>query len=142
LCKTTVLDDNGVEFEDNDERSMFFCRGVLETVKKLGWQPDVIHCHGWMTSPMGLYLKKVYNKDPHFADTRVVYSLYNEGFNKNWDSKFADKLKFDGIDDDTVANFAQTDLSLSANLESQFLLNPSLYKLYTTRVSAKCGSLL
>jgi len=137
--KTTVLDDNGVEFEDNDERSMFFCRGVLETVKKLGWQPDVIHCHGWMTSPMGLYLKKVYNKDPHFADTRVVYSLYNEGFNKNWDSKFADKLKFDGIDDDTVANFAQTDFHSitegmmkymdGVNVSSE-TLSPELQKIY------------
>lgn len=109
--KSTTADDNNVEFEDNDERSMFFCRGVLETVKKLGWQPDVIHCHGWMTAPMGLYLKKLYNKDPHFSDTRVVYSLYNESFNKNWDERFADKLKFDGFDDEDVANFKKTDFN-------------------------------
>ena len=60
---------------------MFFCRGVLETVKKLGWQPDVIHCHGWMASMMPLYIKKIYNKDPHFSEAKVVYSVYgtNDG---------------------------------------------------------------
>lgn len=109
--KATSVDENNEEFDDNDERSMFFCRGVLETVKKLGWQPDVIHCHGWMTAPMGLYLKKLYNKDPHFSDTRIVYSLYNESFNKNWDGRFADKLKFDGFDDADVENFKKTDFN-------------------------------
>jgi len=107
--KTSVVDDNNVDFADNDERSMFFCRGVLETVKKLGWQPDVIHCHGWMTAPMGLYMKKVYSKDPHFADTKVIYSIYNQGFNNNWDEKFSDKLKFDGIDGADLAHFEKTD---------------------------------
>ncbi len=107
--KTTVTDDNNVEFDDNDERSIFFCRGVLETVKKLGWQPDVIHCHGWMTAPMGLYVKKIYSKDPHFADTRVVYSMYDNGFNKNWDVRLADKLKFDGIEEEAATDFTNTD---------------------------------
>lgn len=115
--KTTVADDHNVEFDDNDERSIFFCRGVLETVKKLGWQPDVIHCHGWMTAPMGLYVKKIYSKDPHFADTRVVYSMYNTGFNKNWDARLADKLKFDGIEDEAAADFANTDFhSVTASM--------------------------
>jgi starch synthase len=87
---------------------MFFCRGVLETVKKLGWKPDVIHCHGWMTAPMALYVKKLYAKDPHFSDTKVVYSLYNESFNKNWDSRFAEKLKFDGFDEEVTGCFSDT----------------------------------
>lgn len=100
--KTNVLDDSGAPFLDNDERSMFFCRGVLETVKKLGWKPDVIHCHGWMASLMPLYIKKIYNKDPHFADTKVVYSIYNEneGFDRSWDERFHEKLKFDGFDEE------------------------------------------
>lgn len=114
--KTNVLDDNNVEFKDNDERAIFFCRGVLETVKKLGWQPDVIHCHGWMTIPMGLYLKKVYNKDPHFADTKVVYSMYNQDFN-SWDERLAEKMKFDGIDKESLAHFEKTDfLSVTAGM--------------------------
>jgi starch synthase len=100
--KNTVTNDKGEFHDDNDERSMFFCRGVLETVKKLGWQPDVIHCHGWMAGLMSLYVKKLYNKDPHFAETKVVYSVYNEAFNKNWDAGFADKLKFDGFDDEVI----------------------------------------
>jgi starch synthase len=100
--KYTVTDDKGAYFSDNDERSMFFCRGVLETVKKLGWQPDVIHCHGWMTAPMSLYIKKLYNKDPHFADTKVVYSLYDDAFRPDWDSRFADKMAFDGFDNEVT----------------------------------------
>lgn len=103
--KCTLTDEDGNDYKDNDERSMFFCRGVLETVKKLGWQPDVIHCHGWMTALMALYIKKLYSKDPHFADTKVVYSIYEEGFNKDWDSRFSEKLKFDGFDDEIVAQF-------------------------------------
>ncbi len=106
--KNAYADDKGNYYEDNDERSMFFCRGVLETVKKLGWQPDVIHCHGWMTALMPLYVKKLYNKDPHFADTKVVYSFYEDGFNKNWDSRFPDKLKFDGFDSEIVDQLGDT----------------------------------
>lgn len=107
--KNNVTNDDNSDYEDNDERSMFFCRGVLETVKKLGWQPDVIHCHGWMASLMPLYIKKMYNKDPHFAETKVVYSIYetNEGFTKDWPSNFADKLKFDGFDE-SVTNLVKT----------------------------------
>lgn len=100
--KNNVVDENGADYGDNDERSMFFCRGVLETVKKLGWKPDVIHCHGWMTSLMPLYIKKIYNKDPHFSDTKVVYSLYDqsEGFSSNWSDRFCEKLKFAGFEGD------------------------------------------
>ena len=94
--KTTVQDDKGQFFADNDERAMFFCHGVLETVKKLGWQPDVIHCHGWLTGIMALYIKHVFNKEPHFKDTKVVYSFYNDSFdykiNKNWSAILESKL--------------------------------------------------
>lgn len=107
--KTNVADENGVEFADNDERSVFFCRGVLETVKKLGWQPDVMHCHGWMTLPMGLYLKKMYAKDPHFANTRVVYNMYGQEFTNDWDARLPEKLKFDGFDADVTGKFDKTD---------------------------------
>ena len=106
--KSTVTDDKGNEHKDNDERSMFFCRGVLETVKKLGWQPDVIHCHGWMAGMMSVYLKNMYNKDPHFASTKVVYSVYNEGFKTNWDAKFPEKLKFEGFPDEVVNELKDT----------------------------------
>jgi starch synthase len=106
--KYTLKNEKGEEFDDNDERSMFFCRGVLETVKKLGWQPDVIHCHGYMTGIMGLYIKEMYGKDPHFKETKVVYSLYNDGFSKDWDKRFSEKLKFEGFSDEVCNNFKET----------------------------------
>lgn len=100
--KGVFSDDSGEEFDDNDERSMFFCRGVLETVKKLGWKPDIIHCHGWMTSLMPMYVKDIYKNDPHFSDTKVIYSLYDNEFNKNWQGRFVEKLKFEGFNDEVV----------------------------------------
>ncbi len=96
--------ENGEMYKDNDERSMFFCRGVLETVKKLGWKPDVIHCQGWMASLMPLYIKKMYNKDPHFSDTKVVVSLYDTIFENGWDKRFSEKLSFDGFDSEITEN--------------------------------------
>ncbi|MES2556206.1 MAG: glycogen/starch synthase [Bacteroidota bacterium] len=103
--KNNVAEDDGSDYKDNDERSMFFCRGVLETVKKLGWKPDVIHCHGWMSSLMPLYIKKMYNKDPHFADTKVVYSIYEDqqGFATEWDARFSEKLAFEGFDESVTS---------------------------------------
>lgn len=109
--KAVLTDDKGEEFDDNDERSMFFCRGVLETVKKLGWKPDVIHCHGWMTSLMPMYIKDIYSNDPHFSDTKVVYSLYDNEFNKNWDAKFSDKLKFEGFNEDIIDSIKSGDFT-------------------------------
>jgi starch synthase len=93
---------------------MFFCRGVLETVKKLGWKPDVIHCHGWMTSLMPMYVKDIYKNDPHFTDTKVIYSLYDNEFNKNWDTRFDEKLKFEGFDEGIINSIKSGDyLSLN-----------------------------
>ena len=91
--KTTFRDERGKFHKDNDERMIFFCRGVLETVKKLGWAPDIIHCHGWMTSLLPYYLKKVYNDDPVFTNTRVVYSVYDEGFTESLDKRLTVKLE-------------------------------------------------
>lgn len=100
--KAALKDSKGQNFKDNDERSIFFCRGVLETVKKLGWAPDVIHCHGWFTALVPLYIKKLFHDDPHFADAKVVYSAYNNEFSGNLDEKFQSKLEFDGIAKDDL----------------------------------------
>lgn len=100
--KGLYKDEKEVEYTDNDERSMFFCKGVLETVKKLGWKPDAIHCHGWMTSLMPLYLKEIYKNDPHFSDIKIIYSLYDNEFNNNWDDGFVEKLKFEGFSDEAI----------------------------------------
>jgi starch synthase len=100
--KAVFGNDEEAFFADNDERAIFFCRGVVETVKKLGWTPDVIHCNGWLTGILPLYLKKFYHDDPHFADAKVVYSVYEEGFKGSLDNKMASKLKFDGFDEADV----------------------------------------
>ncbi len=95
--KSVLRDKNDKYFKDNDERAIFFCRGVLETVRKLGWAPDVIHCHGWFTSLLPLYVKKLYNDDPHFENAKVVFSAYKSEFKGSLDPKLINKLKFDGF---------------------------------------------
>lgn len=80
---------------NNDERMMFFCKGVIETVKKLGWSPDIIHCHGWFTSLVPLYIKTLYQDDPLFSNSKIVYSAYETGFNEKLNPKLAEKLMFD-----------------------------------------------
>lgn len=97
--KNTIMDDEGKEFLDNDERSIFYVRGVLETIKKLRWIPDVIHCHGWMTALTPLYIKTAFADDPCFKDAKVVYSLYNDDFKQPFSDKFGSKLKLAGITD-------------------------------------------
>lgn len=89
--------DGGKFFDDNDERSIFFCRGVLETVRKLGWNPDIVHCSGWMTSLIPLYLKTVYADDPIFADSKVVYSAWDDPYKGELNVEFGRKAVFDNV---------------------------------------------
>ncbi len=97
--KFTFTDAEGKEFDDNDERSIFFARGVLETTKKLRWAPDIVHCQGWFTSLVPLYLKKAMNDDPHFIESKVIYSVYDNDFKNVWDDSYKEKLKLEGIED-------------------------------------------
>ena len=89
--KHILTDKKGVHFADNDERAIFFCRGVIETVKKLGWSPDIVHLHGWMTSLTALYLKKSFKDNPLFSDTKIVYSVYDDEFANPLHKDFAKK---------------------------------------------------
>ncbi|MBM6759511.1 glycogen/starch synthase [Bacteroides mediterraneensis] len=89
-----TCDENGNDYEDNGERAIFYARGVLETVKKLRWCPDVIHCHGWMSAMVPLYIKKAYYDEPSFRDSKVIYSLYQEGFKSTLAPNFADQALF------------------------------------------------
>jgi len=100
--KHTVSDVSGREFEDNDERALFFARGVIETVKKLRWAPDLVHCHGWMTSLVPVYLRSIYHDDPLFHNYKIIYSVYNNDFKVPFRSSFADKLRYDGIDGESL----------------------------------------
>src|SRR6056297_3408021 len=95
--KFKLKDDEGNEFEDNDERAIFFARGVLETVKKLRWAPDVVHCQAWFTGLVPLYLKKAYNEEPLFTNSKVVYSVYDDDFKKPLNKELKNKVKVEGI---------------------------------------------
>lgn len=83
---------------DNDERTIFFARGVLETVKKLRWNPSIIHCMGWITSLIPIYIKKCMANDPTFAKTKVVYALRSESFNDPFPERFIEKLNLSESD--------------------------------------------
>jgi len=98
-----TTDENGVEYEDNDARAIFYARGVLETVKKLRWCPDVIHCHGWISALAPLYIKKAYCDEPSFRDVKIVFSVYDKDFNNKFNPDFADKLLLKGITKDDVS---------------------------------------
>jgi starch synthase len=96
--KSALTDIEGNAHPDNDERMIFFCKGVIETVKKLGWAPDIIHCHGWMSSLLPLFIKKVYNNEPMFANSKVVFSVYADEITEPVNNKLFDKLKLENID--------------------------------------------
>ena len=95
--KFVYTDEEGKFFEDNDERAIFFARGVMETVKKLRWKPDVIHCQGWISHLLPLYLKKAYKDDPIFTDCKVVLSLYDEIANETFADDMGSKTIVPGI---------------------------------------------
>jgi len=95
--KYLLQDAEGVEFPDNDERCIFYVRGVMETVRKLRWSPDLIHCHGWMTALAPLYIKKHYKSDPCFKHSKIVYSVYNDDFKQPLKENFARKVKIEGV---------------------------------------------
>lgn len=91
--KYTLMNKTGKCFPDNDERAIFFVRGVIETVKKLGWTPDIVHCNGWFTSLMPFYLKVALKDNPMFSDTKVIYSIYGDHFPEPLDEKLPQKMK-------------------------------------------------
>ncbi len=88
-------DEKGKFFENNDERMIFFCKGVIETVRKLGWSPDIIHCHGWLSSLVPLYIKKLYSEDPLFSNSKIVFSAYDTTFDGELSSNIVEKLLFE-----------------------------------------------
>jgi starch synthase len=98
-------DDSGNPFDDNQERMVFFCKGVLETVKKFGWPPDIIHCHGWMTSLVPLYVKTVYKDEPIFANSKVIYSVYNDSYEGSFDKSFLNKASINNLEPEDMKAF-------------------------------------
>jgi starch synthase len=97
------FDKNNKLYKDNDERSIFFAKGVIETIKKLNWIPDLVHVHGWIASFVPLYLKKYYNEDPQFENTKVIVSLYENILSGKMDKEMVNKLKYDKIQDKNLS---------------------------------------
>ena len=95
--KQIARGEDGKFFEDNGDRAIFFARGILETIKKQRWAPDIIHCHGWISHILPLYLKKAYKDDPIFSNSKVVLSLYDEINNESFGSDFAEKITYGNI---------------------------------------------
>ena len=96
-------------FDDNHERMVFFCKGVIETVKKFGWSPDLVHCSGWFTSLVPLYLKKVYNHDPVFENSKVVYSVFDEDYAQHFNPRFCEIAAINDLVEADLAAFKDGD---------------------------------
>ncbi len=105
--KQIFEDEKGNPFDDNTDRMIFFCKGVLETVKKFGWAPDLIHCHGWMTSLIPFYLKVAYQNEPIFKDAKIIYSLYNSnGTEGSLSERFAEKASINDLEPEDLKAYA------------------------------------
>lgn len=115
--KATVYDENKELFADNDERTVFFSKGVIETVKKLGWKPDIIHIHGWMPSLVPLYIKMFNHDDPLFENAKIVYSIYENNMKGHLGENLKKSVEFDGVDDEHLGHLDKpgyVDLSKAA----------------------------
>ncbi len=99
---------------DNDERVIFYVRGVVETVKKLRWEPSIVHSIGWISALTPLYLRHLYNEDPSFRSSKVVVSLINDKFEGTLDSRFVEKLRLEGFGDEELNELAQGDVDYIA----------------------------
>ena len=96
--KTVFTDDSGDPFEDNPDRMVFFCKGVIETVRKFGWAPDIIHCHGWMTSLIPLYIREAYKTEPLFHNSKIIYSVYDSSLDKHFSENFQSKASINNLE--------------------------------------------
>ena len=105
--KATFTDEEGVLYPDNDERAIFFAKGVVETVKKLNWVPDIIHVHGWMAAMLPVYMKHFYKNEALFADTKIVTSVYSQSFDGNLDNDMLKKVLFDNVPEASVSDLAE-----------------------------------
>ncbi len=107
--KHIFTSDDDVPFEDNQDRMVFFCKGVIETVKKFGWPPDIIHCHGWMTSLIPFYLKVAYKNEPLFQGSKVVFSVYKDNLEHTFDDNFITKASINNLNEDDLSAFKDGD---------------------------------
>jgi len=118
--KGIYTDGDGKFYDDNDERAIFYARGVLETVKKLRWAPDIIHCHGWISQLLPVYLKKAYMDDPIFAKSKVVLSLYDDAPSVPFSADFAKKAVWGGVTEKDLSFLETPDSTNLAKTAARF----------------------
>ena len=102
--KATFADEEGTMYADNDERAIFFAKGVVETVKKLNWVPDIIHVHGWLAAMLPVYMKHFYKNEALFSNTKIVTSVYSQSFDGTLDVEMINKVKFDGVPAEAISD--------------------------------------
>jgi starch synthase len=107
--KSVFHDKENRFYADNDERAIFFCKGAIETVKKLGWSPDIVHCNDWITSFIPLYLKTTYKNDPLFKSAKTVFTIYDNSFTHKFKDDIMDKVKMLDIEDKMLGNLKTAD---------------------------------
>ena len=139
--KSVFYDKQNNFYEDNDERAIFFCKGVIETVKKLGWAPDIVHCNDWMTSLIPMYIKTTYKNDPIFQNTKTVFTVYNNSFDYKFNGDLINKVKMLDIDDSMLSNLESGDFEgfikigieySDAVIQTDEGLNKDVVKLFKT----------
>ena len=106
--KVMFHDEKGTFLPNTEERMMFYCKGVIETVKKLGWSPEIIHCQGWFSSLIPMYIKKIFNEDPLFKDTKVIYNVFDTEYKGSINPVIVEKLLYEN-------NLEKSDLDLLRN---------------------------
>ncbi len=111
--KSGFADDQGNPYEDNPDRMIFFCKGVIETVRKFGWPPDIIHCHGWMTSLIPMYIREAYKTEPLFQNAKIIYSAYDTNMDTFFSEAFIEKA--------SINNLGRADLDAYLNGSEVFL---------------------
>lgn len=107
--KFVFFDKENKFYEDNDERAIFFCKGVIETVRKLGWSPDIVHCNDWMTSLIPLYLKSTYKNDPLFKNTKTVFSVFDSPFKHKFSNDLLSKVKMLDVEENMLTSLKTAD---------------------------------
>jgi starch synthase len=109
--KQMFHDSEGKFMSNNDERMIFYCKGVIETVRKLGWAPDIIHCQGWFSSLVPMYIKKLYAEEPLFDNVKVIYSVFDDSFEGVLSTSLEEKLLFEQLDKENVAAIKKSNIS-------------------------------
>lgn len=118
--KSVFHDKEDKFYEDNDERAIFFCKGVIETVKKLGWAPDIVHCNDWITSLIPIYLKTTYRNDPIFKNSKTIFTIYDNAFSHKFDQNMIEKVKMMDIEDSMLQHLKSADFDGLISLGAEY----------------------